>query len=33
MAAATFLGERELTKWGAQTAQRALHRVRAVSSD
>jgi RecB family exonuclease len=33
MAAATFSGERELSAWGAQTAQRALHRVRAVSSD
>lgn len=33
MAAAEFRGARELTQWGMNTAQRALHRVRAVSSD
>lgn len=33
MAAAEFSGARELTQWGMNTAQRALHRVRAVSSD
>jgi superfamily I DNA/RNA helicase/RecB family exonuclease len=33
MAASWFPGKRELNQWGIDTARRALHRVRAVSSD
>jgi hypothetical protein len=33
MAASWFPGKRELNQWGIDTVRRALHRVRAVSSD